>query len=254
MSFHPVASLIKGIRVLEVTNEFGPIGLSQVCRITNLPKATTFRMLETLKSEGYIDFDGDKKTYSIAVRSLALSNKFSPNEFLLRTAAPIMKILRRELGWPSDLAIFQHDKMVIVETNRLPGALSTNRTVGSRVPILASATGRSYLAFSSEAVQQHILNALNYSEDKYERLAKDPDKVAKILKKTVKNGYGISNREFLPVNLSAAVPVIVKDKVVCCINVITLANMVTLKELKKKYVPLLQKAKRQLESKLQQGI
>lgn len=250
MIYNAVAALLKGLRTLETVNEIGPVGLGAIQKATGLPKATTLRMLETLNSEGYVDYDPDKKTYSVAVRVLALSNKFSSEQFLLRSAAPIMKDLRSRLGWPSDLAIFQHDKMVIVDTNRQPGTLSTNRSVGSRIPILASATGRAYISFCPKHEKETLLERLRGSDDKYEAVVNDPDSVTRIIEETRQRGYAISDREFLPINRSAAVPIIYSDNVVCCINFIALANMVSIDEMHEKYVPLLLEAKSKLEKKL----
>ncbi len=249
-STQPVNALLRGLQLLEVVNTNGPAGLAQIQRLTDLPKATVLRQLETLRHAGYIAFDDVTQTYHVDLRALALTNNFSYEKQFLRMAAPIMASLREKLGWPSDLAVFQHDKMVIVDTNRRPGMLSTNRSIGSRIPIMASATGRAYLANLQSDEREDLLEMLRASNDPYEALAKNKEATRAIVEKAREQGYAISDQEFLPTNRGAAVAVEWNGKVVCVINLIAIASLVTLEDVHKRYVPLLLEAKSEMEDQL----
>src|SRR5699024_9960610 len=159
------------------------------------------------RAAGYIGYEPSSQTYHVGLRALALSTGFRRHDHLLSIAEPVMQKLRRRLGWPSDLAVFQQDKMVIVDTNREPGMLSSNRTVGSRVPMLASATGRAYLANTSAKERDAIVSRLRTSTDPYEAAAKNPQEITRIVNETHARGYAISDGEFLPTNCSAAVAI-----------------------------------------------
>lgn len=65
---------------------------------------------------------------------------------LLGLVAPIMASFRTEIGWPSDVAIFGRDAMLVVETSRQAGQMLVNRHPGYRAPILATSLGLAYLA------------------------------------------------------------------------------------------------------------
>lgn len=246
----PVNALVRGLLVLETVNTHGPAGLSHIWRHTGLPKATVFRLLESLRESGYLAYDAEAQTYQVGLRTLALSNNVSYERQLLQMASPVMAQLRERLGWPSDLAVFQHDKMVIIDTNREPGVLSTNRSVGSRVPMMASATGRAYLANVDLQERHRILAQLALSSDPYEALAKDEEAANRLLDTTARRGYGLSDQEFLRTNRGAAAAVVHEGAVVCVINLITIAKVVKIEEVEKRYVPLLLKAKEQLEDLL----
>lgn len=246
----PVNALVRGLLVLEAVNTHGPAGLSHIWRHTGLPKATVFRLLESLRESGYLAYDAQAQTYQVGLRTLALSNNVSYERQLLQMAAPVMAQLRERLGWPSDLAVFQHDKMVIIDTNREPGVLSTNRSVGSRVPMMASATGRAYLANVDPQERRRILAQLALSSDPYEALAKDEAAVHRLLDETARRGYGLSDQEFLRTNRGAAAAVVHGGSVVCVINLIAIAKVVKMEEVERRYVPLLLKAKAELEDLL----
>ena len=246
----PVNALMRGLLVLEAVNAYGPVGLSEVRDHTGLPKATTLRLLETLRQVGYLTFDDSTRTYKVGMRALALSNNISSENRLVDTARPIMERLRLKLGWPSDLAVFQLDKMVIIDTNRQPGMLSSNRSIGSRVPIMASATGRAYLAGISAAERESLLAILRTSSDPFEKLARNTKAVEKLVRTTAERGYAISNQEFLKTNLGAAVAVKRGSEVVCVINLIAIASLVGIEEVERRYVPMLLEAKAELEAQM----
>ena len=247
----PVNALLRGLVILEAVNTFGPAGLSQLWRRTGLPKATVLRQLECLRQAGYLSYDATDQTYRVSLRTLALSNNVSFEVQMMEVARPIMSRLRARLGWPSDLAVFQHDKMVIVDTNREPGFLSTNRSIGSRVPMLSSATGRIYLASTSEEERSQILDELALSTDPYEQLARNRPAAVRLLAETSKRGYGLSNQEFLKTNRGAAVSVMCGEQVVCVINLIAIASLVSIDLVKKRYVPMLLDAKAEFEHDFQ---
>lgn len=247
----PVNALLRGLLILEAVNTHGPAGLSQLWRRTGLPKATVLRQLECLRQAGYLSYDTGDQTYRVSLRTLALSNNVSFEVQMMEVARPIMSRLRARLGWPSDLAVFQHDKMVIVDTNREPGFLSTNRSIGSRVPMLSSATGRIYLASTTEEERSQILDDLAQSTDPYEQLARNRPAAVRLLAETSKRGYGLSNQEFLKTNRGAAVSVMCGEQVVCVINLIAIASLVSIEVVKKRYVPMLLDAKAEFEHKFQ---
>ncbi|MBI5131746.1 MAG: helix-turn-helix domain-containing protein [Rhodopseudomonas palustris] len=246
----PVNALLRGLLVLEAVNAYGPVGLSDVRDITGLPKATALRLLESLRQVGYLSFDETARTYTVGLRALALSNNISHQNDLVETARPIMDRLRLKLGWPSDLAIFQLDKMVIVDTNRKPGMLSSNRSIGSRVPMMASATGRVYLANMPPAERAELLGRLRSSSDPFEKLARNAKAVDRLVKTTLERGYAISDQEFLKTNRGAAVAVEHGDEVVCVINLIAIASLATLEDIERRYIPMLFEAKAELEEQI----
>ena len=140
-----VNALHRGLPILRAIND-GHAQLREISAATKLPKSTIARMLETLVAGGYVAQD-EKKGYHVTARVLALSRGYNANEFLLKAAQPVLEGLRRHQIWPSDLAVFDQDAMVILDTGRDPGTLSLNRTVGSRLPVLVTSLGRAFLGF-----------------------------------------------------------------------------------------------------------
>ncbi|GAB3678949.1 IclR family transcriptional regulator domain-containing protein [Salinisphaera aquimarina] len=250
MSYAPVTALMRGLKVLEAVNRLGPARLTDIQAATGLPKASTLRVLDTLRHGGYVTVTPDSREYLVAARTLSLSNNYRADEALLAVAAPILQELREATGWPSDLAFYQAGKMVIADTNRRPGSFSVNRKVGTRVSVMLTAIGRVYLSFCSDAERADIIDTLVASDDRDEVGAADHKAVATMVEQIRTRGYAINERESVHTIRAVAVPVLHDGQVLCSFNVIGLAQAVPMADFEKTYIPMIQAARQRIEAAL----
>lgn len=247
MAYTPVAAVIKGLQVLEAVNRLGPASLRDITEATGLPKASTLRLLETLRHAGYVAVQSGARRYLVTARALSLSNNFHQDEAIVSVAAPVLKTLRERTGWPSDLGLYQHGRMIIADTDREPGAFSLNRSVGSRVPLTTTALGKVYLAFCDTDERSRIFQALAATADADEDPALTLKKFAPVGKEIREQGYAISDREQGKTIRALAVPVRREARVVCVFNIIVPAQAMSLQQLKTEYSPLALQAARDIE-------
>ena len=253
-SYEPVTALVRGLDVLHALNRLGGnAGVGAIHEMTGIPKPTVVRILETLIHAGFVSRIGTTKTYGLTAKCMALSNGFDTYDYLLRQAAPILDMLRGRLMWPSDLAVFDRNAMVIIETSRRAGTLSFNRTVGSRVPVLATALGRCYLAFTDAETRSRILGDLARSDDPYEALAKTPEKAAGLLERVRERGFATSDQEYMKVTRAIAFPIFFNGDILAAVNVFVVAEAMTLDQLIERYGPVLRDAVHDIENALQSG-
>lgn len=253
MSYAPVASLMRGLKVLEAVNRLGPARLTDIQNATGVPKASALRVLDTLRHGGYVTVTPDSREYLVAARTLSLSNNYQADEVLLASAAPILQELREATGWPSDLAFYQAGKMVITDTNRKPGSFSVNRKIGTRVSVMLTAIGRVYLSFCDEAERAAIIQTLVASDDPDESRAADTAAIDALVAETRARGYAINERESVPTIRAVAVPVVHDGRVLCSFNVIGLAQAVPMAEFETTYIPMIQAARERIEAALSQN-
>ena len=149
-SFRPVVALARGIEILRLVNDHRVSTVGSLHKATSLDKATIVRMLETLEHEGYVLRDAESATYASTGRSLLLSQGYDQHLWIASVAEPIMRAFREEIGWPSDIALFDRDAMIVAQTTREPGSMLISRRPGFRFPALATSMGRAYLALSDE--------------------------------------------------------------------------------------------------------
>lgn len=248
MSYAPVSALLKGLKVLEAVNRLGPASLRDITDATGLPKASTLRLLGTLQYAGYVSVLSEARRYIVTARVMSLSNNFQSDEALLAVARPVMKALREKTGWPSDLAICQHGKMVIADTDREPGAFSLNRKVGSRVPMTTTSLGKVYLALCSNQEREHIFSHLEAVDDPDEEKSMTREKFKDLAKKIREQGYATSDQEKGKAIRAVGVPVMQEGRVICAFNVIVPAQVISLAKLEMDYVPLVKAAARKIEA------
>ena len=251
-SYAPVTALVRGLDVLHVLNTLGgEAGVGAVHDLTGIPKPTVVRILETLIHAGFVSRIESVKKYGLTAKCMALACGFDAYDHLLRQAAPILDVLRQRLVWPSDLAVLDQNSMVIIETSRRPGTLSFNRTVGSRVPIMATAIGRCYLAFMEPSERERVLAELSASEDRYERLAKSPAQATELLDNICAQGFATSDKEYMNMTRAIAFPIFFNGKILAAVNVFIVAEAMGLDQLIERYAPVLRDAVRDIEIALQ---
>ncbi len=255
MVYKPVTASLRVLEVLEALNAIGPAGLTAVHKRTGIPKATTLRMLETLRASGFASYDAHNKEFAVGLRALALSSGYNAEDEIVMHARPVMADLRADLGWPSDIVVCTDDRLVIADTNARDAIFSVirRRGAGSQLPFTISATGRAWLAFCDEAMRKRILRFENPHPEESRDLMDNRDRLDAIIGETRRRGYGLQSGEFFDSEAGAGVPVFVGGQLRCCLNIIVARNAVPREQIEARYVPQLQEAARPLASKAGAG-
>jgi IclR family mhp operon transcriptional activator len=133
------------------------------------------------------------------------------------------------------------------ETTRHQSPLTIDRgTVGLRLPVLLSATGRAHLAFCAEKERQQILENI-FSQEETRAGELNATLIYNILAKTRSQGYGYRLGEFMPETGSIAVPIIHGTRVLGCVNITFIATVLSPREAANRYLAPMQKAAQRIE-------
>lgn len=229
-SYRPVNAVLRGLDVLLATNRLkGRATVGEIHRHTGLDKATIVRMLETLAHAGLIVRNEDSRTYEVTGKALLLSVGYDRHRAVSAIVTPIMEDFQAEIGWPSDVAIFDTDAMMLVETSRKAGPMMVTRHPGYRAPILATSLGCSYLAFGPKEDLDAILAMEAEKPEPWNDVARDP-KLAKSFFNDIRNrGYAVMHPDYSRIEYrhamnSVGVPIMVDGQVYAAINVLYLKN------------------------------
>jgi IclR family mhp operon transcriptional activator len=246
-AFEPVTSVLRAFEVLRIINERDHATVTEIHRMSGLPKPTILRMVETLIAAGYVVRENDRPAYVATGKCLLLSNGFRAHDRLTAVAAPMLAAFRRKIGWPSDIGIFDGDAMVIAATSRDLGVLVLNRKIGTRTPLLLSALGRAYLAFCDDAECERIVDRLRQSSGPLDQIAKSRERVDSLRRETRRRGYSVTDKRYLDTAYDGliwgiGVPIMADGKVVAAMNVMFLRSAMTLEAGVAGLVPVLQAA------------
>ena len=236
-SYPPINALLRGLELLAQINALGIATVGELYKRTGISKPTIVRNLETLEHAGFVARDGKRDGYVATAKVLSLSSGYDRDQRLVDIATPILNAFRQTMPWPSDLAVFDGEAMVILETSRNPGTLALNRPVGARLPVTRSALGRAYLAFTEDRERAAILDAC-FGEAGTGRAERA--RFEKQLSDYREQGFSENDQSLSENTRGIGVPVVVNGRVVACINTIVLTEAMTMPDVVSRCVPPLQ--------------
>jgi IclR family transcriptional regulator, mhp operon transcriptional activator len=149
-----------------------------------------------LEHEGYVSRDPHRAVYAVTGRCLLLTQGYDHHIWVGKIAEPVMREFRKQIGWPSDIAVFDHDAMAVAQTTREPGSLLFSRRPGFRFPLLATSMGLAYLAFCGEEEQSRIIARLAAVPGKWTEPARHPRQLTQMLAGIRARGYALMSDEY----------------------------------------------------------
>jgi IclR family transcriptional regulator, mhp operon transcriptional activator len=243
----PMRGPLRTIAVLRALNLSNGASVGQLSKSTGISRPALYRILETLRDAGYVSVDLRHQRYCLTMLVRTLAEGFSDEDWVTQIARPVLRTLQREVLWPVDLGTFMDNYMWIRETTRQSSPLTVDRgVVGLRFPMLTGATGKAYLAFCPAAERKQILrNIVRSAVPGYELMLK-PAQVTAELERTRRQGYGL-RYGIPPLETGAiAVPILLRARVLGCINLIFMSSALRPKEAARKYLRAMNDAATQI--------
>jgi IclR family transcriptional regulator, mhp operon transcriptional activator len=251
-STRPIRALNRGLGVLTELNRLERAAINTLAAAVRLPRTTTYRILETLRLAGYVERDAHDDCYRPTIMVRALSDGFDDEALVAHIAKPLLAALGTQIVWPVAVATPSGATMMIRETTdrQSPLALEQYRA-GVRVPMLASAAGRAYLAFCSTSQRDALLELLARSPLPEDRLARNRVEVERLLSETRTQGYGMANRaRRVSEETSLAIPVRARDRILATVTVRYAATAVPLRTAVEQFLPKMREVAQKIEAQL----
>jgi IclR family acetate operon transcriptional repressor len=154
----PTLSLVAALRVIEQVSRDQPVGVSDLARTLGMPKSRAYRILETLRGEGWLRQDA-RGGWALSLRCATIGNRVG-NETSLRAAArPALEELAAATHESVRLWLVEGESMAMLDSIESDQAV---RPVvpdsGPRFPLHASAVGKAVLALWDENELQRYLS------------------------------------------------------------------------------------------------
>jgi IclR family transcriptional regulator, mhp operon transcriptional activator len=227
-----IRSFARGLAVLSALNRHGSATALTLARETGVPRATVYRLLQTLLDDGYVGRGTADDRFHLRLKVRSLSEGFEDEQWISAIAGPALEELTRRISWPCDVSTLQGLKMVIHDTTHRIAPLSIDRNmVGHELPILKSASGLAYIAFARREERKALLALLARSSDPDDALARALDEVSQLIAATRRRGYGLrQGGRIWPHTGSLALPVRVGRRLLGCINTTWMARVLDAKQ------------------------
>jgi IclR family transcriptional regulator, KDG regulon repressor len=202
-----VQSLGRAFAILEeVARNRDGIALADLSKRVGLHNSTTFHLVKTMVSLGYIRQMKDSKRYRVGRPLFALAASALDEIEMVSLATPVLEELSRETGESSHFSLRMGDSVVVVARTAGPGAFQLTDRVGVIRPAHCTALGKVMLASLSPEQLDRILGRLDMKAQTPKSIT-DPAVLRRDIEEIRRSGVAFDDGEFDPEVRCVAVPV-----------------------------------------------
>ena len=189
-------SLYRGIKLLEILAEKSPVNLDNLSKISNIPKATVYRLLDTFNTLGYVRIvNNDEKIarYELDLKILTLSKAVLAKLDARAKLGDILMKLSDETMETSQLCMYYNKKVLYIYDVKKPRILIYYAEVGSELPLNLCAPGLVFSAHFDDKELESILGTMKF-EKKTDHSIKNIQEFKKKIEVVKSTGYAFDDQ------------------------------------------------------------
>lgn len=190
----PMVALDRALSIMTRLGAAGPLGVSELARQLDLPKAAVYRILRTLNGRGFVHFDPATESYSLGISLLELAEKVRSQVNISELAYPHLAALANATGETASLAVLRGMSALVVRTARPERGALLTADLGPTAPLHCSGIGKVLLAHSPAGLIKVYVkdgSLIRYTPNTITERAALRAELAAI----VKQGWAVDNEE-----------------------------------------------------------
>ena len=244
-----VQSFARGLQVIRSFSERAPRQtLSEVAAATGLTRAGARRILLTLQTLGYVDFDG--KLFALTPHVLTLAGSYPRSNQIVAVLQPVLDRISLAALEISSVAVLDGDDVVFIARSSPTRIFTGGVDIGYRLPSFCTAVGRALLGRLKDADLKANLASMK-REAMTPQTVTDPKRLLAAIAADRGRGYSLVDREAEPHFRSIAVPVQRYDgSIVAAINIGAHVDRISTEEMVKRFLPLLREGAEEVRGQL----
>lgn len=158
-SIRSMNSVLSTLRVLEEVAARQPIGVSELARVTQIPKSSVQRCLVTLQQAGWLRMvDREHARWGVTMKALAIGLRGAGEQDLRELAGPVIKRVSTTTDETVHFALRDGDNSIIVAREDTSQPVRVFLEIGARIPLQATTAGVAMLAHFQPAEIDEVLN------------------------------------------------------------------------------------------------
>jgi IclR family transcriptional regulator, KDG regulon repressor len=224
----------KALRVLDQIASHGqPIRFTELLDKSELPKATLYRIVQTLLSERMLCFEPERHTYSLGVRMVRLAHAAWTQSSLAPVARPYLNALSKKIGSTIHLAQLDGAHVLYVDKLNAERPIEMFSQAGKVGPAYCTGVGKVMLAFLPKPELGAVL-----PQQSFHRFTKNTFGTEKELRGELDDirgrGFAFDNEEHEPGIICVALPVMTQNNsAIAAISVTSTTSRTNLDALEK---------------------
>lgn len=205
---HADGTVSKALDVLDMVAGFGrPVRFSDLLTQSAYPKATLYRLLQTLTHQGMLTLDPDTGTYALGVRLVRLAHAAWAQSSLAPIARPYLDELAAKTGETIHLAQMDQGQVLYVDKRNAAKPVEMFAQAGKVGPAYCTGVGKAMLAYlPSDALEAALARQSFYRHT--EHTLDTPQKLIAELQAIRAQGHAFDREEHEAGIICCAVPIL----------------------------------------------
>ncbi len=190
----------------EIARNRDGIGLAELSKRVGLHNSTTFHLVRTMVSLGYVRQLKDSKRYRIGRPLFALAANALDDIEMMSLATPVLEALSRETGEAAHFSVRMGDAVVVLARTSGPGAFQLADRVGVVRPAYCTALGKIMLAWLTGEQFESYLERAELTAQTPNTIT-EPERLRREIAEVRRTGAAFDDGEFDREVRCVAVPV-----------------------------------------------
>ncbi len=202
-----VQSIGRGFAIIEeIARSRDGIGLADLSKRVGLHNSTTFHLVKTLVSLGYVRQLKDTKRYRIGRPLFALAASALDEVEMMSLATPVLDDLARATGESAHFSVPMGDSVVVLARTSGPGAFQLTDRVGVVRPAHCTALGKIMLAAMAPDQFEGYLQRAELKAQTQKSIV-SAERLTREIVEVRRSGLAVDDGEFDPEVRCVALPV-----------------------------------------------
>lgn len=201
-----MTQLDRSLDVLELIAERGEAGAGEISQELGLPRASVYRLLNTLETRGYIARAPRSRRFRLGLAIQALASQ-GGTSLVVSLAAPALADLCMKTGETANLGVLSGGRIFYGASRDGPRVPRMPATVGEEIEPHATAIGKAILALVPSRERATLLGPAPYAAFT-DRTITSTEQLERELAITAERGYAVDDGEIAVGAVCIAVPIL----------------------------------------------
>lgn len=189
-----VSSVLKVFGILQALSEQKDIGVTELSQRIMMSKSTVYRFLQTMKTLGYVNQEGETDKYTLSLKLFELGGRALEHQDLIQIADVQMHRLGKLTKETLHLGALDENSVVYLHKIDSEYNLRMYSRIGRRCPLYSTALGKVMMAWLPEEEVRSMLAGVTFERFTEHTLA-NVDALLAELAQVREQGYAEDNEE-----------------------------------------------------------